>query len=97
MQSTDKLLKTLQDFKQKHAQEYGLLEIGLFGSVARGELKESSDVDVVIRIERPDLFLLAGLKSELEEVLQCPVDIVTYRENMNPFLKRRIDKEALYA
>jgi predicted nucleotidyltransferase len=37
-----------------------------------------------------------GLKQELEELLELPVDIVRYRNGMNPELKRRIDAEALY-
>jgi hypothetical protein len=70
---------------------YGILAIGVFGSVAREEGREDSDVDVVVRILKPDLFMLVGIKTELEERLQRPVDIVTYRENMNQFLKNRID------
>jgi len=54
-------------------------------------------VDVVIRVRKPDLFMLAGIKSDLEELLNRPVDIVTYRETMNQFLKRHIDGEAIYA
>ena len=62
---------------------YGILEIGVFGSVAREEVRENSDVDVVVRISKPDLFMLVGIKDELEERLHRSVDIVTYRENMN--------------
>ncbi|MDZ7640948.1 MAG: hypothetical protein U5J62_02810 [Desulfurivibrio sp.] len=42
-------------------------------------------------------FLLAGLEYELEERLHRPVDIGSYRENMNQFLKNQIDGEAIYA
>jgi uncharacterized protein len=51
----------------------------------------------IIQISKPDLFMLVGIKNDLEERLQRQVDIVTYRENMNQFLKARIDKEAVYA
>ena len=54
-------------------------------------------MDVVVRISEPDLFMLAGIKNDLEERLHRRVDIVTYRENMNQFLKKRIDMEAVYA
>ena len=91
------IIEILADYRKEVADRYGILEIGVFGSVARGETGAASDVDVVIRIAKPDLFMLAGIKDELEERLQCPVDIVTYRENMNKFLKERIDKEAAYA
>ena len=91
------IIKILRAFKKECAEEYGILDIGVFGSVARDEEGENSDVDVVVRIAKPDLFLLAGIKNELEEKLHRPVDIVTYRENMNQFLKNRIDGEAEYA
>ncbi len=95
--NTHQLLAILKEYKNKVSEEYGLLEIGIFGSVAHAEASEKSDVDVVIRVRKPDLFLLAGIKSDLEERLNRPVDIVTYRETMNQFLKKRIDGEAIYA
>lgn len=86
-----------RNYKKEYAEQYGILTIGVFGSIARGEDKEDSDVDVVLRITEPDLFMLAGIKNDLGERLHRPVDIGTYRENMNPFLKKRIDKEVVYA
>jgi uncharacterized protein len=59
--------------------------------------EKDSDVDVVVRIVKPDFFMLVGIKNELEERLLRPVDGVTYRENMNKVLKKRIDGEAVYA
>lgn len=93
----EEIIEILSSYKNKYAEQYGILTIGIFGSIARGEGKEGSDVDVVLRIAEPDLFMLAGIKNDLEERLHRPVDIVTYRENMNSFLKKRIDKEAVYA
>lgn len=91
------IVEILRNYKKEYAARYGILSIGVFGSIARGEGKEGSDVDVVIRIAEPDLFMLVGIKNDLEKRLNRPVDIVTYRENMNPFLKKRIDKEVVYA
>lgn len=95
--SPQDILTILREYKNQVAEQYGIQEIGLFGSIARDEATEKSDVDVVIRVRKPDLFLLAGIKSDLEEKLNRPVDIVTYRETMNQFLKKRIDLEAVYA
>ena len=91
------IIEILRQYKKEAAGRYGIVDIGVFGSVARGEAEEDSDVDVVIRIVKPDLFMLVGIKNELEERLLRPVDVVTYRENMNTFLKKRIDGEAVYA
>jgi len=91
------IIEILRDYKKEYAEQYNILNIGLFGSVARDESRDESDIDVVLHILQPDLFTLAGIKQELEERLHCPVDIVTYRDHMNQFLKKRIDQEAVYA
>ena len=39
---------------------------------------------------------LVGIKQDLEEVFKRHVDIVRYRDKMNPFLRKRIEKEAVY-
>lgn len=91
------ILKTLRNYKKDVAEQYNILTIGIFGSVARDEAGEDSDVDVVVRISEPDLFMLVGIKKDLEERLRRQVDLVTYRDTMNPFLKKRIDSEAVYA
>jgi predicted nucleotidyltransferase len=49
-----------------------------------------------VELGRPDLLLLVGIKQELEELLERQVDIVRYRQEMNPFLKQRIEQEAIY-
>ncbi|MCS7178934.1 MAG: nucleotidyltransferase family protein [Anaerolineae bacterium] len=92
----DEVLHLLAQFRDQRAQKFGITRIGIFGSLARGEATDASDVDVVVELERPDLLLLVGIKQELEEILQRPVDVVRYRERMNPLLKKRIDREAIY-
>jgi len=77
-------------------EKYDIIKIGLFGSAARESMIEESDIDVVVELGKPDLFNLIGIKQDLEEQLHRSVDIVRYRGKMNAFLKRRIDKEAVY-
>jgi len=91
------IIQILRHFKEENKVRYSIQTIGIFGSAARDTLKEQSDIDVVVELENPDLFNLIGIKQDLEERLQCPVDIVRYREKMNSFLKHRIDQEAIYA
>ena len=64
--------------------------------MARGQQQATSDVDVVVKMRDPNLFVLVHVKEELEEALHEHVDIVHYRERMNTFLKHRIDQEAVY-
>jgi predicted nucleotidyltransferase len=53
-------------------------------------------VDVVVVLGNQDLFNFIGIKQDLEEQLQLPVDIVSYREEMNQYLKLKFDSEAVY-
>lgn len=91
------ILKILNLYKKEVANEYKISKIGIFGSTARGEANDKSDMDIVIRISEPDFFTLAGIKNDLEDRLKKPVDIITYTDTMNSFLKKRIDHEAVYA
>ena len=91
------ILKELRLRKPDLEKRFGVCRVGLFGSAARGQMSDNSDVDVVVEMTEPDLFYLAHIKEELEESFGRPVDIVQYRELMNAFLKERIKREAVYA
>jgi uncharacterized protein len=90
------ILSALDEFLRQRGASYGINRLGLFGSVVRDAAGDESDIDVVIRLEHPNLFTLSRIRIELEELLHHHVDLVSYRENMNSFLKRRIDQEAMY-
>lgn len=92
----DSILAILRDFKQNFAEKYGILEIGVFGSIARDEAREDSDIDICIKTKTPDPFTLVHIKEEIENRVSKHVDIVRMREKMNPFLKERIEKEGVY-
>ncbi|ADG92895.1 DNA polymerase beta domain protein region [Arcobacter nitrofigilis DSM 7299] len=89
-------INILETFKNKNKDKYGIEAIGLFGSVARNEAKDSSDVDICIKTSKADMFTMVHIKEELEELMSSHIDIVRVREKMNPFLKNRIEKEAIY-
>ncbi len=93
----DDVLGTIRRFNRTRTGQFGLVRIGVFGSAARDKLASDSDVDVVVELAQPDLLLMVGIKQELETLLERPVDIVRYRQNMNPLLKEHIDREAVYA
>ncbi len=90
------LLETLKRYKKNNEKKYGIIELGIFGSFARDEAGSVSDVDIVLKTKTPDLFNIVHIKEDLEEQLCLPVDIVRLRKKMNPFLRKRIDKEAVY-
>ncbi|MFH2012985.1 MAG: nucleotidyltransferase domain-containing protein [Pseudomonadota bacterium] len=94
--TTNDLLARLRAFKESRQAEYCLSSLGFFGSFARGQVQEESDVDIVFETSEPNLFRTSRMKQELEELLARRVDVVRLRERMNPRLKRRILQEARY-
>jgi len=94
--SREEILEILKTFKLECAEKYGITSLGLFGSAARDETRPDSDVDVVLKTKTPDPYNLVHIKEELEKQLRLKIDMVRLREKMNPFLKDRIEKEAVY-
>ncbi len=90
------ILQILRTYKEEVGPHHVFTALGVFGSVARGQSTEESDVDVVIKTEAPNLLILSRVRQELEERIVRHVDVVRYREQMNPFLKKRIDRDAVY-
>jgi len=86
----------IEDLKRKILpilQRYGVKRVGLFGSCVRGDMKEDSDIDILVEIEK-DISLLdfVGLKLEIEEALGRKVDLVEY-STIKPSLREKILKE----
>ena len=94
---TQEILRKLQKYRYENATTYGIRKIGIFGSYARGEAKENSDIDICIVMDRPDLFRMVHIREDLQRLFDRSIDLVRIRERMNPYLKRRIEEEALYA
>ena len=96
MKTTQEYIQLLKEYKQSRGSVYGISRIGVFGSVARGEQTEGSDVDVCVDLERPSMFSLVHIKDELQQLFGCKVDIVRLRDNMDALLQRNINKEGVY-
>lgn len=79
---------TLQD-------KYGILSLRLFGSTARNEQNSDSDVDVFVETKTPNPFLLMEARDYLEESTGRSVDIVRNHRNLNPRLRKRIEKDGI--
>jgi len=92
----DRVLEYLKEYKSQKADIYHINRVGIFGSVARGEEREDSDIDVVVEFKKPDLFNLIAIKQDLKEYFKKDVDVVALWSKINPKLKRRIDKDAIY-
>lgn len=74
---------------------HGALNVRLFGSVARGEATETSDLDLLIEMESGRSLLdIVAIKQDLEELLGCKVDVVT-EAAISPYLREKVLHEAV--
>lgn len=90
------ILAQLECLTPRLIEKYGITRIGIFGSVATGQAVDGSDIDIVYETKTPNLFKTVHLRQELEKELCAPVDIVRYRRELNPLLKKRIESEGIY-
>lgn len=90
MKSLEEVKRALREHKEEIRRKYGVMILGVFGSVARGEQKKTSDVDILFEIERPIGLKFFELWEELEKLLGCEVDLV--REKL---LREEIKSEIL--
>ena len=93
----EQVLPLLREYQDVWRQRYKLQRIGLFGSIARNQATLNSDVDIWVELDPLTPYATVHLKQELEELLQCRVDLVRLRKRMNPVLKRAIVEEGISA
>ncbi|MBR1415777.1 MAG: nucleotidyltransferase domain-containing protein [Prevotella sp.] len=86
----------LAAFKQTFGKQFGIMKLGIFGSVARRENTEESDIDIVIEVEKPTLSLMYELKERLKDLFGCNVDLVRFRPTLRPLFKANILNDAVY-
>jgi len=94
--SKNEILAYLQEHYLEFSKKYSVEKIGLFGSYARDEATQDSDIDIFVEMH-PKLLDMIAIKQLIEEDLHKKVDIVRLREKMNPYLKKRILRDGIYA
>jgi predicted nucleotidyltransferase len=94
--SRQQVLSTLQAQRAALNERFGVARLTLFGSVARDEAIEGSDVDLLVEFDRPvGLFLFLELQNHLETLIGCAVDLGT-PESLKPRLRARVMAEAVH-
>ncbi len=82
-----KKLEEIEAILRKHKEElrerFGVRSIAIFGSYARGEETDLSDVDILVEFERPIGWEIVDLRDYLEELLGVPVDVITKNAAMS--------------
>ena len=94
MKSREHYITLISSHTEELKKNFGVRSLCLFGSVSRNEQKEDSDVDICVEME-PKAFLVVRLKRYLENLLECPVDLVRKHKNMNPYLPKEIEQDGI--
>ena len=89
-------VEKLSAFKREFGRQYGITKLGIFGSVARQENTEDSDIDIVVEVEKPTLSLMYELREMLKSIFKCEVDLVRFRSTLCPLFKSNILNDVVY-
>ena len=78
------------------AAKHGATNVRIFGSVARGEDDEASDVDVLVKMEEgSSLFEMGELLMDLRDLLGCTVDVISEHKDMRPRFRDNVLRDAI--
>ena len=89
-------INKLAEFKRAFAQKYDITKLGIFGSVARKENTEDSDIDIVVEVNKPSLKLMYELEEAMKQLFKCEVHLVRFRDSLRPHFKSNIEKDVIY-
>ena len=90
------MIHILQAHQSELAATYGVRSLVLFGSVARNEATDQSDVDLLVEFSRATGYLgLVALQEHLAHLLRRPVDLGTLR-SLKPRIRQRVEQDLIY-
>ena len=84
MLTTNDILQYLKEYKSIKKESYSIKRLGIFGSYARGEANENSDIDIVVDFDKADLFNQISIMQELEEKFNTHIDVMHYGNEWIP-------------
>ncbi len=94
----DEIIKKLKE-READLRARGVAHAALFGSVARGEDRPGSDIDIMVEIApeaRLGVFQYAGVVRYIEDLFPVPVDVAN-REGLKPLVRPSAERDAIYA
>jgi hypothetical protein len=92
----DEVIRVLCEHRGELREQFGVKSLALFGSVARDEATPSSDIDILVELDkRVSLFDLIGLQLHLQDVLGVPKVDAVMRDSIYPAIKDDILNEAI--
>ena len=89
MKTLNEIISILKEYKKTMSSQ--------FGSVARGEQTESSDLDICVEIETPNFYILCDIQEDLEKLTGYKIDLLRLRQNLNELLMNNIRRDGIFA
>lgn len=92
----DQILSMLRVYYLCNKSTLGIERIGLFGSFARNEGRADSDIDIIVTLTKPDLFLYSTITRQLETVFGRHIDLISSKSRLPDSFKNHLEKEVVY-
>jgi predicted nucleotidyltransferase len=93
----NKIISLLRAEKSYLTKEFGVVNIGLFGSFARGQSDRISDIDLIVELIEPRFDYIAGLQIYLEKKFSRKIEIVRKGNRLNSRFVQRVERDTIYA
>ncbi len=94
MRTTQEYINVIRTHAPELKERFGITSMFLFGSVARNEHHEGSDIDLFVTMP-PKFFNHILAAQYLEEILGCGVDLIQDHKNLRPFFKEQIQRDGI--
>ncbi len=94
MRTSQDYIDTIRKHSAELQERFGITSMLLFGSVARNEHHEGSDIDIFVTMP-PKFFNYIQAAQYLEELLGCPVDLIRDHKNIRPFFREQIEHDGI--
>ena len=95
MYTLETILEKLRAYMPVLQKKYPLSRLGVFGSYARGEAGEDSDIDVAVELNGPMVLNFVSMANEIEDLFGVKVDVVPKR-SIKPSYLASVEKDILY-
>lgn len=96
MLTKSEIIQLLQEEKPFLTRNFGVVDIGLFGSFAKGRQRDDSDIDLIVELIEPRFELLAGLQIYLEKKFNHRIEIVRKTKKESSRFNKRVENEVIY-
>ncbi|MBQ6085040.1 MAG: nucleotidyltransferase family protein [Bacteroidaceae bacterium] len=94
MKTRNEYINLIRSHADELKNKFGITSMSLFGSVARDEHQEGSDVDIFV-VMPPKFYNHVAAALYLEELLGCNVDLIQEHRNIRPFFKQQIERDGI--